>query len=145
MAVNQASARRVPSIEANEVALALGGWALALVIIVAGNYHVAKGENGGTGPALFSAIVCTVLAVALFGFVVPRIRNADRALLIIGVVAVVGIIAFWLGIHPILAATALAIAQRTGARSRKAMTGQALAGVAALGALVISLANSHLF
>lgn len=126
-------------------AVATTGLALAAVVIVAGNYHVPKGENGGLGPAISTAVVCGILTIALFGLLVPRARHLEQTTLILGVVSVVSLLAFWSGITPVLAATTFAVANRGTALGKKAATGQALAGVAALLAVGWTLANSHLF
>ena len=141
MAITERIAR--PS--ANPVVLGTAGFALGILIVVAANYHVQKGENGGTGPALTTAIICLVLAVALFGYVVPRAKNVERTTLILGVVAFVSLAAFWSGVTPVLAAATIAAAARLSAPTRKATVGQALAVVATVAALAITLAQSHLF
>lgn len=121
------------------------GLTLAAVVIVAGNYHVAPGENGGTGPAIFTAILCVLLTAAVFGVVVPRVRRLERSTLVLGILAVVSLAAFWSGITPVLATSAFAVAARGSDLDRKAAIGQAMAAGAALLAVGWTLANSHLF
>jgi hypothetical protein len=125
--------------------LAAAGLALAIVVIVAGNYHVAKGENCGTGPAISTAVVCAVVTAAMFGLLVPRARRLERTTLILGILSVISLLAFWSGITPVLAATTFAVAARGTDLGKKAATGQALAVAAALLAIGWTLANSHLF
>jgi hypothetical protein len=125
--------------------LAAAGLALAIIVIVAGNYHVAKGESGGTGPAISTAVLCTVVTAAMFGLLVPRVRRIERTTLILGILTVISLVTFWSGVTPVLAATTLAVAARGTARAKKAAPGQALAVVAALLAVGWTLANSHLF
>ena len=125
--------------------LAMAGLVLAIIVIVAGNYHVAKGENGGTGPAISTAVLCAVVTAAMFGLLVPRARRIAGTTLILGVLTVISLVAFWSGITPVLAATTLAVAARGTALGKKAATGQALAVAAALLAVGWTLANSHLF
>jgi len=118
---------------------------VAGIIIFAGNYDVRKGENGGTGAAIGTAIICVVLAAVLFGFVVPRARNLNRTALILGIVGFVSLVAFWSGVTPVLAAAAVAVAPPATAPGRAAKVGQGLAIAASLAALVVTLAQSHLF
>lgn len=126
-------------------ALAAAGLALAIVVVIAGNYHVAKGENGGTGPAISTAILCAVVTAAMFGLLVPRARRFERTTLILGIFSVLSLVVFWSGITPVLAATTFAVAARGTALGKKAAAGQALAAAAGLLALGWTLANSHLF
>jgi hypothetical protein len=125
-------------------ALAAAGLALAIIVIVAGNYHVPKGENGGTGPGISTAVLCVVVTAAMFGLVVPRARRFERTTLILGIVTVISLLAFWSGITPVLAASTFAVAARGTDHGKKAATGQALAVAAALLAVGWTLAKSHL-
>jgi hypothetical protein len=126
-------------------ACAAGGLVLAAVVIGAGNYHVAKGESGGTGPAIVTGILCVVLAAVLFGLVVPRTRGSVRTTLVLGTLSLLSLPAFWSGITPVLAAATFAAADGRAQLGKKAAVGQALAAGAALLALGWTLANSHLF
>jgi hypothetical protein len=121
------------------------GLALAAIVIVAGNYHVAAGENGGTGPGIETGVLCLLLAGLLFGFVVPRARRLERTTLILGILAVLSLAVFWSGITPVLAAASYAVAARGADLGKKAAVGQALGLGAALLAVGWTLANSHLF
>jgi len=121
------------------------GLVAAGLIIFAGNYDVRKGENGGTGPAIVTAVICVVLAAALFGYVVPRARNANRTAVILAIVGIVSVVAFWSGVTPVLAAAAVAVAPPNARSPRSTTVLQALAVVASVLALVVSLAQSHLF
>lgn len=121
------------------------GLVLAAVVIVAGNYHVAPGENGGTGPAISTAVLCVLLTAVLFGVVVPRARRLERTTLILGILSLVSLVVFWSGITPVLAASAFAVAARGTELGRKTAIGQALAAGAALLTVGWTLANSHLF
>jgi hypothetical protein len=140
-ATGSALARPTPQ----PVTFAAAGLALALVVIVAGNYHLAKGENGGTGAAISTAVLCAVVTAALFGLLVPRARRLEQTTLILGVLSVLSLLAFWSGITPVLAATTFAVAARGTDLGKRAATGQALAAAAALLAVGWTLANSHLF
>jgi hypothetical protein len=119
-----------------DLPVAIGGLVLAAIIILVGNTNLDPGENGGTGPAIITAVICLVLAAALFLFVVPRARNTDRTALILGVAAVLSIAVFWSGVTPVLAAAAVAVARRAPAPGRAALAGQILGVLATLVALV---------
>lgn len=142
MAITENAARRPARPETVDASLGLIGFVLGLIIVVVGNYHVSAGENGGTGAAIFSAIVCLVVAVGLFGFVVPRAQNIERTTLILGVVAVVSLAVFWLGITPILGAAAVAVSRRFTGQSTKVRVAQILGVAAGLLAFVVTLAQN---
>ncbi|HEY7622630.1 MAG TPA: hypothetical protein VH834_22855 [Solirubrobacteraceae bacterium] len=126
--------------------LGIIGLVVALVIVFAGNYHVESGENGGTGPAIITGVVCLALTLALFGYVVPRATNLDRTALILAIVAVVSVLVFWSGVTPVLTAAALAVSGRAPvAPPRRVVAAEALAAVATLAAVIITLSQSHLF
>lgn len=126
--------------------LGVVGVALALVIVFAGNYNVPKGENGGTGPGIVTGIICLVLALALFGYVVPRAKDVDRVALILSVIAVLSVVVFWSGVTPVLTSAAIALTGRKDAPpARPVVIAEALALLATLVALVVTLAQSHLF
>jgi amino acid permease len=143
MSAATASARTTP--RPRTTAFAAVGFGLALLVVFAGNYHVSKGENGGTGPAISTAVVCAVLTAVLFGLLVPRTRRPARASLVLGIVSVASLVVFWSGLTPVLAAATLAVATQATERSRTAKTPQVLAVAAALLAIGWTLANSHLF
>lgn len=126
-------------------ALAPIGLVVAGIVIFAGNYDVRKGDSGGTGPAIATAVICIVLAAALFGYVVPRARNTDRAALVLGIVGFLSVLAFWSGVTPLFAAAAVAVAPPAAGPKRAAKVAQGLAIAAALAALVVTLAQSRLF
>lgn len=127
-------------------ALAGLGAIAALIIVFAGNYHVKSGENGGTGPAIITGAICLALAVVLFGYVVPRASNLDRTAFILAVIGVVSVVVFWSGVTPLFAAAALAVTGHDPSPpSRRVRIAEALAVVASLAALIITLSQSHLF
>jgi hypothetical protein len=122
------------------------GFVAALLIVIAGNWDVQPGDNGGTGPAIGTSLICLALVAALFGYVVPRASNLDRTALILGGLAIVSVVVFWSGVTPVLATAALAVAGRKETAPARAVTiVNALGVVASLLALVITLAQSILF
>ncbi len=113
---------------------AVAGLAGAAVIVTFGNLDVAKGENGGLGPAISTGVVCVILTAALFGLGVPRWRGRPRPTVVLGALTVLSLAAFWSGAVAVLAATtaATAPAVTTGERSARIMRTAALiaAGIA---------------
>jgi hypothetical protein len=122
-----------------DLPVAIGGLVLAAIIILVGNTNLEPGENGGTGPAIVTSVICLVLAAALFVFVVPRARNTDRTALILGGAALLTIVVFWSGVTPVLAAAAVAVARRAPAPGRAAVAGQILGALGTLVALVVTI------
>jgi hypothetical protein len=129
----------VSSTSRRDLAVAVGGLVLAAIIILLGNTNLEPGENGGTGPAIVTGVICLVLAAALFGLVVPRARNTDRTALILGVVALLTLVVFWSGVTPVLAAAAVAVARRAPAPGRAAVAGQILGALGTVVALVVTI------
>ncbi len=124
--------------------LAAAGLAVAAVVIVAGNWDVQPGENGGTGPALATAAFCLVVAGILVGIVVPRTRRPGRTALVLGILAVLSLVAFWSGVTPVIAAAAVAVPTDPRTPDRRVTIGRALGVAATVLVLAWSLATSHL-
>jgi hypothetical protein len=122
---------------------AVTGIAIAGLIIFAGNYSVGKGENGGLGPAIITAVGCLLVTAVLYGAVLPRTRRSNRSAIILGILAVLSLAAFWSGVTPVLAGAALATSATAPATSRGARIAQAAGGVATIIALAVTLALSH--
>ena len=140
-----AYAQRLTTTRIGSWTLGVIGFAVALLIIVAGNYDVRPGENGGTVPAIVTSAVCLALTLVLFGYVVPRAANTDRTALILGIVAVVTVAGFWSGLTPVLASAAIATTARSTAQPpRRVVVVEALALLGTGLALAITLSQSHL-
>jgi uncharacterized membrane protein len=124
---------------------AVGGLALAGLIIYAGNYHVAAGENGGLGPAIITAVGCLLVSALVHGLVLPRRQASNRAAIILGTLAALSLVVFWSGLTPVLAGAAVAATSDAGGTSRGARVAQVAGGIATAAALAATLATSHLF
>ena len=124
--------------------LAALGVVVGGLIILFGNADVKKGENGGLRPAIVTAVIVVVLTAALWGLLLPRVRNHGRTAMILGIVGVVSIVAFWSGVTPVLAAAAVAAAPLDDEHGRGVRVAQGLAAAAALLALIVSIAQSGL-
>ncbi|TML98018.1 MAG: hypothetical protein E6G10_23715 [Actinobacteria bacterium] len=71
--------------------------------------------------------------------------NADRTAFVLAIIAIVSIVVFWSGVTPLFAAAALAAMERGDASpTRRVRIAEALAVVATVAALVVTLAQSHL-
>lgn len=123
---------------------AVGSLALAGIIIFAGNYHVAQGENGGLGPAVITAVGCLLLSAILHGLVLPRTRASNRVAIILGTLALLSLVVFWSGVTPVLTGAALAATFETSPASRTARIAQFCGALATTVALAVTLATSHL-
>ena len=118
--------------------IGIAGWLLAAVIMVLINIDVPEGENGGTGPMIFTIILAAVVAAALFLLVVPRAANPGRAGLIVGVLALLTVLIFWSGLCFVLGAAAFALGRRAGA-STEGRAAQALGVLAIVAGIVVVL------
>lgn len=121
------------------------GIVLGGIVIFAGNWDIKKGDNGGLGPAIVTAIILVVLSALLYFVVLPRVQNAERTTIILSVLAIVSILAFWAGVTPLLAAAALAAGARAMQLSTTARVLQAIGVVLAAASVVVTLAESNLF
>jgi drug/metabolite transporter (DMT)-like permease len=92
---------------------AAAGLAGAAIIIAFGNINVdhAKGENGGLGSALITAAGCVLLAAVLFAVVLPR-YNGTRTQIVLAVLSVLSLAAFWTGAPAVFGAAAAAAGRR---------------------------------
>jgi hypothetical protein len=132
------------SVRSSAQIMAIGGIAVAGLIVFAANYHVSKGDNGGVGPALVTAAGCLLVTGLLYVLVLPRTRRPGRTVVVLGALAVLSLVVFWSGITPVLAGGALAVTSRPADVGRRAVVAQWSGGVAAIVAVVATLASSQL-
>jgi hypothetical protein len=125
--------------------LAAIGAVLAAIVIFAGNYNVQPGENGGVGPAIVTAVICVVVAALLFGLVVPRFEGSERTVIVLGVLTVLSMAAFWSGVTPLLAAATLAVAAPITGRRWPVGVTRVVVVVATVLVVAWTLATSHVF
>lgn len=129
----------------NAGALLGTGVVLGGFVIVIGNTDLHKGDNGGLVPAIFSAVLLLVAAALLWFLVLPRVKNVGRSVIIMSVVAILSIVVFWLGITPLLAAAAVAVAGKASKLPKSALVLEVLAVIAAVATIVVSIAGSRVF
>ena len=92
----------------NLPAIGLGAAILAAVALAAANF-TGDGENGGAGPYAVTLAVSLLVAFALFGWAIPRMERPGRAGVIVGVVAVLSVAAYWLGLPYVLGPAAIVL------------------------------------
>lgn len=122
------------------IGVVLGGF-----VIFAGNTDLQKGDNGGLVPAIVSAVLLLAAAALFWFLVLPRVRNGGRSVIIISVIAILSIVVFWLGITPLLAAAAVAVAGKVAKLPKSALVLEVLAVIAAVATIVVSIAQSRVF
>jgi ABC-type transport system involved in multi-copper enzyme maturation permease subunit len=110
----------------------LVGFTLAAIAVVLANTDVPRGQNGGVGPLVVGIVLSGVVALAVGILVFSRARRPGRAGLVVGILGVLTVVAFWSGLPFVLGAHAVALARR--ARGGLATTGLLLGGLAVIAA-----------
>jgi drug/metabolite transporter (DMT)-like permease len=116
---------------------ALAGFTLAVIGVVLANTDVKPGQNGGVGPMVVGIVLSGVVALAVGVVVFSRARRPERAGLVVAILAVLTVVAFWSGLPFVLGAHAVALARR--ARGGLATTALVLGGLAVVAAGVASM------
>lgn len=123
------------------LAAGLAAAVLTAVALAAGNF-VTEGENGGAGPYAITLVASLAVAAALFGWMIPRSERPARAGLVVAMLGLLSLPAFWTGLPYVLgpAAIVLGLLGRERADSRTAATVAvalgALATVAGIAAII---------
>jgi hypothetical protein len=118
--------------------IAAASVALAIVLVAIGAYRV---DEDDTGYFLVASAITIVVAVVLFWGIVPRISRPGLGGLIIGILAVVSLVVFWLGLPSPLAGAAAVLgfaARDSGLEAGKGTAALALAAVAVVAAVVLA-------
>ena len=115
---------------------------LTAVALAAANFIGEAGDNGG-GPAYAMTLAVSLLvAIGLFGWVIPRTTRPAKVGLVVGVVALLSIAAYWTGLPYVLGPAAIVLGQLGRARAETRMPGTiavvlgALATAGAIAAVV---------
>jgi hypothetical protein len=112
----------------------LAAAALTAVALAAANFlSTETSENGGGVEYAVTLGGSIVLALVLFGWLIPRTERPGRAGLVTGVIGVLSLAAFWSGAPFVLGPAAVVLG--LAARSRESERGQGTAAVV-LGGLV---------
>lgn len=126
----------------NITGIGLAAAALTAVALAAANF-VGTGDNGGGIEYAVTLGGSLLLGLALFGWVIPRTGRPTRAGLIVGLLAILSLAAFWSGLPYVLgpAAVVLGLLGRTRAENRTqasiAVVLGALATIAGLVAIAL--------
>ncbi len=113
--------------------LGIGFAVAALTAVALAVANFGGGENGGTGPYALTLVLCLVVATALFGWAIPRTERPARAGIIVAVIGVLSVAAFWSGLPFVLgpAAIVLGLAGRNRPSSGTAGTAAIVLGALA--------------
>lgn len=114
----------------------LGSFAASAVVIVIGNTHLRSGENGGTGPMIISLVMCGVAAAILYGLLASGRRLGSG--LLVSIVALVSMVAFWSGLPIILGSAAVVVGSRA-PRTRNGRIAVRIGGVVAVAGFVLGV------
>ena len=96
--------------------IAAAAVALAIVLLAIGAY---SGDDDDTSYFLIASAITIVVAVLLFWGIVPRITRPGLGGLIVGILAVVLLAVFWLGLPSPLAGAAVVLGLTLGRAGRK--------------------------
>jgi hypothetical protein len=108
------------------------------VLLAIGAY---SGDDDDTGYFLIASAIAIVAALILFWGIVPRVTRPGLGGLIIGIVAVVSLVVFWLGLPSPLAGAAAVLgltARESGSEAGKGNAALALAAIAVIAAVVFA-------
>ena len=118
--------------------IAAASVALAIVLLAIGAY---SGDDDDTGYFLVASAIAIAVAVVLFWGIVPRITRPGLGGLIIGILAVLSLVVFWLGLPSPLAGAAAVLglaARESGSEAGKGTAALALAAIAVVAAVVFA-------
>ena len=111
---------------------------LAIVLLAIG---ASGGDECDRSYVLIASAIAIAVAVVLFWVIVPRITRPGLGGLILGILAVVSIAVFWLGLPSPLAAAAAFLglaARESGSEAGKGTVALALAALAVVAAVVFA-------
>ena len=120
----------------NEALILGGGFVLAALAAVLVNLNVPPGENGGTREMIGTLAILAVVAVGLYLLLRQRAGTKATVGLVLGVLAVLTVVAFWSGLPFLLGAAAVAVGRRATDRGRLPLAAQILGAVAVLAGVV---------
>ena len=131
----------------NVVQIGIAASALCALALAGANFTGTEGENGGVGPFFAMLGVSIAVAVAVFGWAIPRSDRPGRAGLIAAALALLSLPVFWTGLPYVLgpAAVAFGLMGRARDEGRGAATVAvvlgALATVAAVAVVIVDQAT----
>ena len=89
---------------------------LTAAALAAANFIGDAGENGGGPEYVVTLAVSLLVAVGLFGWVIPRTTRPAKVGLVVGVIALLSIAAYWTGLPYVLGPAAIVLGQLGRAR-----------------------------
>jgi hypothetical protein len=115
----------------------------AAVLAVANFVGTEPGEQGGAAEYALTLGFSLVIAIALFGWVIPRSERPGRAGLVVGLLAALSIAAYWSGLPYVLgpAAVALGLLGRARDETTTGTVAVALGSLATLAAVAAVVAD----
>ena len=90
---------------------------LTAVALAAANFSGDAGDNGGGPEYVITLAVSLLVAIGLFGWVIPRTARPARTGLVVGVLALLSVAAFWTGLPYVLGPAAVVLGQLGRVRS----------------------------
>ncbi len=104
---------------------------LTAVALAVANF-VGDGENGGAGPYAITLVASLLVAAGLFGWAIPRIERPARMGLIVGVLGLLSIAAYWTGLPYVLGPAAIVFGLLARSRADEKNSGTAAFGLGLL-------------
>jgi hypothetical protein len=89
---------------------------LTAAALAAANFIGDAGENGGGPEYVVTLAVSLLVAVGLFGWVIPRTTRPAKVGLVVGVIALLSVAAYWTGLPYVLGPAAIVLGQLGRAR-----------------------------
>jgi hypothetical protein len=102
-----------------------------------GNLTSHTNENGGVGDFVSCALIALVLTAVLFGWALPRWHGSQRAPVVLALLAVLSLGAFWAGVPEVIAPAAI-VAALTAEKRTLAQKGAIVVATLALLAGVVA-------
>lgn len=112
-------------------ATGLAAAVLAALALAAANF-TGTGESGGGAEYAGTLGASVLVALALFGWIIPRSARPSRTGLVVGLLAVLSVAAFWSGLPYVLGPAAIALGVLGRARSEGRTEGAVALGLGAL-------------
>jgi len=82
---------------------------LTAIALAGANFVGSTDENGGVVPYAGTLALSVVVALVLFGWAIPRIERPARAGLVVGLVALLSLAAYWSGLPYVLGPAAIVL------------------------------------
>lgn len=118
---------------------ALVGFTLGTIAVVLGNTDVQAGQNGGVGPMVVGIVLSAVAALGVGILVFSRARRFERPAIVLAVLGLLTVVAFWSGLPFVLGSHAVALARRSS--GRLAVSAQLLGALAVVAAMAASVVD----